>query len=201
MADAQFDRPVELFGPLTARLPETAQTTGSRSFRADDLTHFSWVSTEVIPMDQTKNVTSQPIKNVVESIIDAGAFGTLAAGLKTTGLIQILAGKGPFTVFAPSDDAFEKLPPEQLEALLKDSALLKSVLSYHVISGHWLVNQFRSGDVRTMQGGPVYVKVSGSRVQVNGARIVQTEIVAANGVIHCIDAVMLPKNVRLADAA
>lgn len=70
-----------------------------------------------------------------------------------------------------------------------------------MISGHWLVNQFRSGDVRTMQGGPVYVKVSGSRVQVNGARIVQTEIVAANGVIHCIDAVMLPKNVRLADAA
>jgi uncharacterized surface protein with fasciclin (FAS1) repeats len=152
-------------------------------------------------MDQTKNVTSHPIKNVVESIIDAGAFGTLAAGLKTAGLIQILAGKGPFTVFAPSDDAFEKLPPEQLEALLKDSALLKSVLRYHVISGHWRVNEFRSGDVRTMQGGPVYVKVSGSRVQVNGARIVQTEIVAANGVIHFIDAVMLPKNVRLADAA
>ncbi len=152
-------------------------------------------------MDQAKNVNSHPIKNVVESIIDAGAFGTLAAGLKATGLMQILAGKGPFTVFAPLDDAFEKLPQEQLEALLKDNALLKSVLTYHVISGHWRVNEFRSGDVKTMQGGPVYVKVSGSRVQVNGARVVQTEIVAANGVIHFIDAVMLPKDVRLADAA
>jgi uncharacterized surface protein with fasciclin (FAS1) repeats len=152
-------------------------------------------------MDHAKNANSLPIKNVVETLIDAGSFNTLAAGLKTAGLMEILAGKGPFTVFGPSDAAFAKLPPEQLEALLRDKTTLKAVLTYHVISGHWLANEFRSGDVKTMQGGPIYVKVSGSKVQVNGARFVQTEMAASNGVVHGIDAVMLPKNVRLADAA
>jgi uncharacterized surface protein with fasciclin (FAS1) repeats len=152
-------------------------------------------------MSQAKNVDTRPTRNIVEMISEAGCCSTLAAGLNTAGLMQILAGKGPFTVFAPSDSAFEKLPPAQLEALLKAQVTLKSVLTYHVISGHWLINEFRSGEVKTMQGGTAYVKVSGSKVQVNGARLRHPEIVATNGVIHLIDSVMLPQNVRLADAA
>ncbi|MGD0503620.1 MAG: fasciclin domain-containing protein [Steroidobacteraceae bacterium] len=152
-------------------------------------------------MEYTKNVNTLASKNIAETVIDADSCATLAAGLKAAGLMQILAGKGPFTVFAPTDDAFKKLSAGQLESLLADKAILKSVLTFHVISGHWLAKEFRSGDVKTLQGSPVYVKVSGSKVQVNGARLAQSEIVALNGVIHLIDAVMLPKNVQLADAA
>jgi uncharacterized surface protein with fasciclin (FAS1) repeats len=152
-------------------------------------------------MSQSKTVDLRPTKNIVETIRETGPLSTLAAGLSTAGLMDILAGKGPFTVFAPSDGAFEKLPQAQREALLRATVTLKSVLTYHVISGHWSVNEFRSGEVKTMQGGTAYVKVSGSKVQVNGARLAQPEIVATNGVIHLIDAVMLPKNVQLADAA
>jgi len=153
-------------------------------------------------MDQVKNSNSKPTKNIVETAIEAGSFTTLAAGLKAAGLLETLAGQGPFTVFAPSDDAFKKLPAGALDALLKDKAKLKSVLTYHVISGHLLAKDLASGDVKTAEGSPVHVTVSGSKVQVNDSHVTKTDIVASNGVIHIIDAVLLPKNVKLmAEAA
>lgn len=144
---------------------------------------------------------SHPTKNIVETAVEAGTFTTLAAGLKAAGLLETLAGKGPFTVFAPSDDAFKKLPHGALEALLKDQAKLKSVLTYHVASGHLLSEDLTSGDLKTVEGSPVHVKVAGSKVQINEAHVTKADILASNGVIHVIDAVMLPKNVHLADAA
>jgi uncharacterized surface protein with fasciclin (FAS1) repeats len=152
-------------------------------------------------MDQVKNVHSHPTKNIVETATEAGTFTTLAAGLKAAGLLDTLAGKGPFTVFAPSDDAFKKLPHGALEALMKDHAKLKSVLTYHVASGHLLAKDLKSGDLKSVEGSPIHVTVSGSKVQANEAHVTKADILASNGVIHVIDSVMIPKNVHLADAA
>jgi uncharacterized surface protein with fasciclin (FAS1) repeats len=150
-------------------------------------------------MEQVKN-SSKP-KNIVETAIEAGSFTTLATGLKAAGLLETLAGKGPFTVFAPSDDAFKKLPHGSLEALLKDKSKLKAVLTYHVASGHLMAKDLKSGEVKTVEGNPVQVTVVGSKVQVNAAHVTKADILASNGVIHVIDTVMLPPNVQLADAA
>jgi uncharacterized surface protein with fasciclin (FAS1) repeats len=150
-------------------------------------------------MEQVKNTT--PTKNIVETAVEAGSFTTLAAGLKAAGLLETLAGKGPFTVFAPSDEAFKKLPHGALESLLKDKAKLKAVLTYHVTSGHLLAKDLKSGDVKSVEGSPLHVTVAGSKVQVNDAHVTKADIVASNGVIHVIDSVMLPKSVQLADAA
>jgi uncharacterized surface protein with fasciclin (FAS1) repeats len=152
-------------------------------------------------MDHVKNVDSQPTKNIVETAIEAGSFTKLAAGLKAAGLLETLSGKGPFTVFAPSDEAFEKLPHGALDALLKDKAKLKAVLTYHVASGHILAKDLKSADLKTVEGSSVHVSVSHGKVEVNHAHVTKADILASNGVIHVIDAVMLPKDVHLADAA
>jgi len=152
-------------------------------------------------MDQVKSTNSQPTKNIVETAVEAGSFTTLAAGLKAAGLLDTLTGTGPFTVFAPSDEAFKKLPPGALEALLKDKTKLKAVLTYHVASGHLLAKDLKNGDVKTVEGTSVHVTLTGSKVQVNESHVTRADILASNGVIHVIDAVMLPKNVHLADAA
>src|SRR5208337_3750158 len=124
-------------------------------------------------------------------------FDTLMKGIKAAGLTDTLTGKGPLTVFAPTDDAFRKLPPGALEALLKDTAKLKAVLSYHVITGHVLAKDMKSGEVMTLQGSPLTALVSSSGVQVNGARVKKADIAASNGVIHVIDTVIMPKNWQL----
>jgi uncharacterized surface protein with fasciclin (FAS1) repeats len=144
-----------------------------------------------------------PTKNIVDTIIGAGNFTTLAAGIKAAGLTDTLAGKGPFTFFAPTDSAFKKLPAGAVEALLKDTAKLKAVLNYHVIPGHVSVRDMKSGDVMTVQGSVItaVVAVSGSDVQVNGAHVKRTDVVATNGVVHEIDAVIMPRNWQLLAAA
>ena len=153
-------------------------------------------------MEQVKNVNSKATKNIVETAVAAGTFTTLAAALKAADLLETLSGAGPFTVFAPTDEAFKKIPHGALEALLKDKAKLKAVLTYHVVSGHLLAKDLSSGDVKTVEGTPVHVKVSGSKVQINDAHVTKADIEATNGVIHVIDAVLLPKNVKLvAEAA
>ena len=154
-------------------------------------------------MEQSKNTSATqqgnttlaaPTKNVVDTAIAAGNFTTLIAGIKTAGLTDMLKGRGPFTIFAPTDEAFKKLPSGALEALLKDTAKLKAVLSYHVVTGHVLAQDFKSGDVMTLQGSPLTAVVSSSDVQVNGAHVKQRDITASNGVIHVIDAVIMPRN-------
>jgi uncharacterized surface protein with fasciclin (FAS1) repeats len=161
-------------------------------------------------MEQSKNTSANqqgsttiaaPMKNIVDTAIAAGNFATLVAGIKAAGLTDTLTGRGPFTVFAPTDEAFKKLPSGALDALLKDTAKLKAVLSYHVVTGHVLAQDLKSGDVMTDQGSPLTAVVSGSDVQVNGAHVRQRDITASNGVIHVIDAVIMPRNWQLLAAA
>jgi transforming growth factor-beta-induced protein len=147
--------------------------------------------------EQTSTNPTAPVKNIVDTMIDAGYFTTLAAGLKAAGLTNTLAGKGPFTVFAPTDAAFKKLPAGAVDALRKDSAKLKAVLNYHMIPGHVTVRDMKSGDVMTQQGSTMTTVVSGSEVQVNGAHVKRTDVFATNGIIHEIDAVIMPRNWQL----
>jgi len=150
---------------------------------------------------QSNNAHASPSKNIVDTAIAAGNFTTLVAGLKAAGLTDTLTGKGPFTVFAPTDEAFKKLPAGALDALLKDSEKLKAVLTYHVVPGHILAQDLKSGEVMTVQGSTLTALVSSSDTRVNGAHVKQRDIVASNGVIHVIDAVILPKNWQLLAAA
>src|ERR1700679_3233584 len=119
---------------------------------------------------------SGPTKNIVDTAIAAGNFTTLVAGIKAAGLTHTLTGKGPFTVFAPTDEAFKKLPTGALDALLKDTAKLKAVLSYHVIQGHVMAQDFKSGEVMTTQGTALTAVVSPSDARVNGAHVRQRDI-------------------------
>ena len=161
-------------------------------------------------MEQSKNTSANPqssnthaaaTKNIVETAIAAGNFTTLVAGIKAAGLTDTLTGKGPFTMFAPTDEAFKKLPTGALDALLKDTAKLKAVLSYHVIPGHVMAQDFKSGEVMTTQGSALSAVVSSSEARVNGAHVRQRDITASKGVIHDIDAVIMPKNWQLLAAA
>jgi uncharacterized surface protein with fasciclin (FAS1) repeats len=157
-------------------------------------------------MEQSKNTSanpkgnpahSGPTKNIVDTAIAAGNFTTLVASIKAAGLTDTLTGKGPFTIFAPTDEAFKKLPTGALDALLKDTAKLKAVLSYHVVPGHVMAQDFKSGEVMTTQGTALTAVVSSSDARVNGAHVRQRDIAASNGVIHDIDAVIMPKNWQL----
>lgn len=137
--------------------------------------------------------TAEAPKDLVTTAVEAGSFTTLARALTAAGLVETLKGPGPFTVFAPTDEAFAKLPPGTLEALLADKAKLVQVLTYHVVPG-----DVRSADVvklsqaRTVQGQSVTISTRGG-VKVDNANVVKTDIVATNGVIHVIDAVILPQ--------
>lgn len=151
--------------------------------------------------EQVSTNYTAPTKNIVDTVNVAGNLTTFAAGIKAAGLTDKLAGRGPFTVFAPTEEAFKKLPPGALDALLKDSAKLKAVLNYHIIAGHVTAGDMKSGDVMTLQGSALTAVVSGSEVQVNGAHVRRADMVATNGIIHEIDAVIMPKQWQLLAAA
>jgi len=151
--------------------------------------------------DTARNNYTAPAKNIVDTAIAAGNFTTFAAGIKAAGLTEELAAKGPFTVFAPTDEAFKKLASGSYELLRKDPAKFKAVLNYHVVRGNFMAKDVKSGEVMTMQGSTLTAAVSSSDVRVNGARITQADLVAANGTVHAIDAVILPKNWQLLAAA
>jgi uncharacterized surface protein with fasciclin (FAS1) repeats len=158
-------------------------------------------SKSTLAREQAGTNHSAPAKNIVDTAIGAGNFTTLAAGIKAAGLTDTFAGQGPYTVFAPTDEAFKKLPVGAVDALLKDSAKLKAVLSYHVIPGYVSAKDIKSGDVMTLQGSPLTAVVASSDVRVNGAHVKRADMVATNGVIHAIDAVIMPKNWQLLAAA
>jgi uncharacterized surface protein with fasciclin (FAS1) repeats len=151
--------------------------------------------------EQASTHYTAPVMNIFDTAVDAGNLTTLAAGLKAAGLSDILSRKGPFTVFAPTDEAFKKLPAGAMDALLKDTAKLKGVLTYHVIVGHVAAKDMKTGDVMTMQGSPLTAVVASSDVQVNGAHVRRADLIATNGVIHAIDTVIMPKNWHLSAAA
>lgn len=134
-------------------------------------------------------------KNIVETAVEAGKFKTLATALTAAGLIDAVNGPGPFTVFAPTDDAFAKVPKETLEMLLKpeNKEKLKAVLTYHVVPGKVMAKDVVGlKGAKSLNGQRIDVKVDGSKVSVDGANVVATDIACTNGVIHVIDSVILP---------
>ena len=131
--------------------------------------------------------------NIVETAVAAGTFKTLVAAVTEAGLVETLSGPGPFTVFAPSDDAFAKLPAGTVEALLKDKAKLTSILTYHVVPGkHLAADVIKLKAVKTVQGQDATINVDGGAA-INDAKITATDIETSNGVIHVIDTVIMPK--------
>lgn len=131
-------------------------------------------------------------KDIVDTAVAAGNFKTLATALQAAGLVDTLKGPGPFTVFAPTDAAFAKIPKADLDALLKDKAKLTAVLTYHVVPGKVMAKDVKPGKVKTVQGGELTVSTSGG-VMVDNAKVTATDIAADNGVIHVIDSVVMPK--------
>lgn len=131
-------------------------------------------------------------KDIVDTAVAAGNFKTLATALTAAGLVDTLKGKGPFTVFAPTDAAFAKIPKADLDALIKDKAKLTAVLTYHVVPGKVMAADVKAGKVKTVQGSELTVSTAGG-VMVDKAKVTATDIVADNGVIHVIDTVIMPK--------
>jgi uncharacterized surface protein with fasciclin (FAS1) repeats len=132
-------------------------------------------------------------KDIVDTAVAAGSFQTLATALQAAGLVDTLKGAGPFTVFAPTDEAFARIPKADLEALLKDKAKLTAVLTYHVVPGKVMAAEVvKLKSAKTVQGGSLSIDASHG-VKVDGASVIKADVSASNGVIHVIDAVIVPK--------
>ena len=149
------------------------------------------------PQEETEEMETEEVEtvemNIVETAVDAGSFDTLVTAVQAAGLAETLSGEGPFTVFAPTDEAFAALPEGTLEGLLEDKEALTAILTYHVVSGKAM-----SGDLsdqmslETVQGEEVVVSITDGNVMVGDANVVQADIETSNGVIHVIDKVILP---------
>jgi uncharacterized surface protein with fasciclin (FAS1) repeats len=136
-------------------------------------------------------------KDIVDTAVAAGSFKTLATALQAAGLVDTLKGKGPFTVFAPTDEAFSKLPAGTVESLLKpeNKEKLKAILLYHVVSGDVTAAQVvKLSSAKTINGQDLKLAVKDGTVMVNDATVVKADVLASNGVIHVIDTVLLPKD-------
>jgi uncharacterized surface protein with fasciclin (FAS1) repeats len=132
-------------------------------------------------------------KDIVDTAVAAGNFTTLARALQAADLVDTLKGAGPFTVFAPTDEAFAKLPAGTLDALLADKAKLTAVLTYHVVPGKVTASQVSQlTEAKTVQGGKVRIDTS-SGVKIDNAKVIKADVMASNGVIHVIDTVILPQ--------
>ncbi len=131
-------------------------------------------------------------KDIVDTAVGAGNFKTLVAAVQAAGLVDTLKGKGPFTVFAPTDEAFAKIPKADLDALLKDKAKLTAVLTYHVVPAQVMAKDVKAGKAKSVQGQELTLATMGG-VTVDGAKVVAADVKASNGVIHAIDRVLMPK--------
>jgi len=138
--------------------------------------------------------------DIVDTAVEAGSFNTLVAAVKAADLVDALKGDGPFTVFAPSDEAFAKLPAGTVESLLKpeNKSKLTAILTYHVVSGKILSADVKPGRVDTLQGSQLRVSMKKGNLMVDQAKIVATDVTATNGVIHVIDEVIMPEQLRSA---
>jgi uncharacterized surface protein with fasciclin (FAS1) repeats len=143
----------------------------------------------------TAETTASTPKDIVDTAVAAGSFNTLAQALTAAGLVETLKGDGPFTVFAPTDEAFAKLPDGTVETLLKpeNKDKLVAILTYHVVPGKVTASEVvKIPSAKTVQGSDVAIKVTDGNVQINNATVVTADVIASNGVIHVIDTVLLP---------
>ncbi len=140
------------------------------------------------------NRAVQASGDIVDVAVAAGSFNTLAAALQAAGLVETLKGTGPFTVFAPTDEAFAKLPEGTVEALLKDKEKLTAILTYHVVAGRVTSGQVVKMDAaQTVNGKSVTIRVKDGKVMIDDATVIKADVEATNGVIHVIDRVILPE--------
>jgi len=149
-----------------------------------------------VPAARSADTAPAASKDIVDTAVAAGSFKTLAAALKAGGLVDTLKGGGPFTVFAPTDEAFAKLPASTVDNLLKpeNKDQLVKVLTYHVVPGKVMAaDVVKLDSAKTVQGGSIAIKVADRKVTVDSATVTKTDITASNGVIHVIDAVIMPK--------
>lgn len=134
-------------------------------------------------------------KDIVDTAVAVDSFKTLVTAVKAADLVETLKGEGPFTVFAPTDEAFAKVPKDALQALLNDKDKLTAVLTYHVVPGKVMAaDVVKLKSAKTVQGTPVTIAAGDDGVTIDGAKVIKTDIECANGVIHVIDAVILPKS-------
>src|SRR3954454_22948138 len=146
-----------------------------------------------VPVVATAGANTKPRSDIVQTATAAGQFKTLTSLLKTAGLARTLKAKGPYTVFAPTDAAFAKVPKATLDALGKDKAKLRAVLLYHVVKGRVTSKQVvKLTSAKTLNGKSVAIKVKGGSVYVNNARVTTADVKASNGVIHVINRVLIP---------
>lgn len=131
--------------------------------------------------------------DIVDTATSAGSFKVFVAALRAAGFTETLKTTGPYTVFAPSDEAFAKLPKGTWDAILKDKAKLAKVLAYHVVPGKILVAEVKPGNIKTIEGDAIHIDSDNGKVTVENANVTQSDVMADNGVIHEIDAVVLPK--------
>jgi uncharacterized surface protein with fasciclin (FAS1) repeats len=164
------------------------------------MTIFPCANKEKYMSDTNTTETSQELGDIVAVATGAGSFGTLLAAATAAGLVETLQGAGPFTVFAPNDDAFAALPAGLVDALLKEENrdTLVKVLTYHVVSGAVLAADVATGAVATVEGSTIAVVVGDGVVVNDSAHVIATDIKASNGVIHVIDAVLVPSGVDAA---
>ena len=149
-----------------------------------------------VPTSRT-SATAQETRDIVDTAVAAGSFGTLAKALAAADLVDTLKGAGPFTVFAPTDAAFAKLPAGTVESLLKpeNKAKLRRILTYHVVPGKVMAaDVVKMHSAKAVSGDTITVAAKGGTVTVDNARVVKTDIVAGNGIIHVIDTVIMPKD-------
>jgi uncharacterized surface protein with fasciclin (FAS1) repeats len=163
------------------------------------------VEVEEVVVEETETVEEEVVVEegpgtIVDVAVGAGTFTTLVAAIEAAGLVDTLSGDGPFTVFAPNDEAFASLPDGLLEALLLEENLeiLQQILTYHVVRGAVFAAQVTTGDVETLESSTIALEVSDAGVTVNGANVVAVDIEAANGVIHVIDQVLVPAGLDVA---
>ncbi len=132
-------------------------------------------------------------KDIIDNAVAAGYLATLSNAFRAAGLVGTLKGAGPFTLFAPTDEAFRKLPAGTVDGLLKDKVKLASILNYHVLPGTVLAKDLKDGDAKTVQGGSVTIASNDAGFTIDGAKVTRKDIESSNGVIHAIDTVMMPK--------
>lgn len=156
-------------------------------------------ATEEVPATADLAVTEG--ETIVDVAMSNGSFDTLVSAVQAADLADTLSAEGPYTVFAPTDDAFAAIPEDKLNALLlpENQETLQQILTYHVVSGEVPSSEISAGAVPTVEGGEVTISVDGGTVMVNDATVVQPDVMASNGVIHVIDAVLLPPTVSLDD--
>jgi uncharacterized surface protein with fasciclin (FAS1) repeats len=174
--------------------PSMTAASAEEDMAGEDMAAEDMAAEDMAAEDMAAEDMAAPTADIVDTAVAAGDFGTLVAAVQAAGLVDALKGEGPFTVFAPTDEAFAKLPAGTIDALLADpSGDLTQILLYHVVSGKVMSGDLSDGlTADTLQGKPVTFSVSDGKVMVNGANVVAADIETSNGVIHVIDSVLLP---------